>query len=271
MKFLLACYLSLICCAPLAAAELFGTIDAITGSASMAGSSTSLSQDQKVYEGDTINTGSDGEIHIATADGGFVAIRPNSIFKVDEYQANGEDGDKVAMSLLKGALRSITGWIGKHNPSAYRLNTPNAVIGIRGTDHEVTVLEESGDDEAGTYDTVNEGATVISTPQGEAEVSPGKFAFAPRNRASKPFFLATHPNFWARRQLRLEHRILQRKQFLQNNVEQLRNARIKHLLGLRGNKVEHKLKNLFSDDDNKEARRQREEKRRARKEAAQDE
>lgn len=247
------------------ATELFGTVDAISGSATVSdvsGQSVHLQQDQEIFEGSTINTSSDGEIHIVTTDGGIVALRPNSVFKVDEYKADGEDSDKVAMSLLKGALRSITGWIGKHNPAAYRLSTPNAVIGIRGTDHEVTVIEESDDDEAGTYETVNEGATVISNAQGDEEVRPGSFAFAPRNKASRPLFLARHPNFLAKRQLRIEERIKMRKEFFRDRMEELRAKRIKHFKALRGEKVEqHRLNNQDREQRRELRREQREERR----------
>src|SRR5271169_638288 len=113
------------------------------------------------------------------------------------------------------------------------MNTPDITIGIRGTDHEVTVVDK-GDDEPGTYDTVNEGSTVMKTPQGETEVSPGKFAFAPKGRAVAPFFLAQQPRFWARRRLKIEDRIQQRKEFMRGRFEQMREERIKHLQQVRG-------------------------------------
>ena len=225
------------------AATLFGKVDAVSGQATLAdsgGVSTPLTEDKDVFEGETITTANDGEIHISTVDGAILAIRPNTIFRVDEYQADGEDSDKITMSLLVGTLRSITGWIGKHNPAGYRINTPTAVIGIRGTDHEVTVIEESGEDEPGTYDTVSEGATFIATPQGEAEVHPGRFAFAPKYRKSAPGFLATHPNFWTKRRLKIEDRIQKRKDHLRDKLEDLRNERKKLFKARRAEKAEHR-------------------------------
>jgi hypothetical protein len=250
---------------PALAAELFGNVDAISGSATLSdssGQSIRLQQDQQVFEGATINTSSDDEIHIATVDGGIVAIRPNSVFQIDEYIADGEDHDKVSMTLLKGAMRSITGWIGKHHPLAYRLATPNAIIGIRGTDHEVTVIEESEDDEAGTYESVNEGVTVISNTQGDEEVRPGGLAFAPRNKASKPRFLARHPNFLAKRQLRIEERIEKRKQYFRDRMEEFRTERIKQFKALRGDKAEQRRLNNQEREKRRELRREQREERR---------
>jgi len=139
-------------------------------------------------QGDTVSSAHDGEMHIVTEDGGIIALRPDSVFRVDQYRALGGADDTTVMSLLSGAVRSITGWIGKHDHSAYRLSTPTATLGIRGTDHEVAVIDKGNGDEPGTYDTVNEGATVMKTPHGEAEVAPGKFSRLRAGRWRRPFW-----------------------------------------------------------------------------------
>ena len=221
-------------------AELFGTVDAISGEANvsdLAGKSARVSQGLKIYEGQTINTGADGEVHLVTEDAGMIAVRPDTVFRVDEYKAEGSSADKIFMSLIKGSIRSITGWIGKHNTSSYRITTPTATIGIRGTDHETSVREKSGEDEAGTYDNVYEGATTLKTPQGTADVTPGKFAFASRDKPAAPYFLKQQPHFLANRRLKIEERIQQRKGFLHERFEQLRDERIKRLQSVHG---EHK-------------------------------
>ena len=231
MRNILALLALLLVCAAASAAELFGTVDAVSGSASVvdqSGKSTPISVDLKIYEGQTINSDQDGEVHLVTEDGGIIAVRPNTVFRVDEYKAEGNDTDKIFMSLLKGTVRSITGWVGKFNNSAYRITTPTATIGIRGTDHETTVIEKGDGDEAGTYDNVNEGSTEIRTPHGVTAVTPGKFAFAPRGRAVAPFFLAQQPRFLARRTLRIEARIQQRKEFFHSRLGQMRKDRIRH-------------------------------------------
>lgn len=227
----LAVFGALLLCVQLAAAgELFGTVDALSGSASVTGQdgqSAALAVGMRVYEGDTLTSARDGEVHIVTEDGGFVALRPDTVFRIDQYKAEGGDDDKTFMSLLKGAMRSITGWIGKHDNAAYRLTTPTATVGIRGTDHEVVVVDKGDGDEPGTYDTVNEGATVLKTAQGEVEATPGRFAFAPRGRAVAPYFLAQRPRFFALRTLRLEGRIVQRREYLRGRLQQMREERIR--------------------------------------------
>jgi hypothetical protein len=209
-------------CGAASAAELFGTVDAVEGTASLTGENglnTAIATGSKIYVGQSIATGADGEVHIVTADNGLIALRPNSSFRVDRYQARGEASDEISFSLFKGALRSITGWIAKRNPSAYKLNTASATIGIRGTDHETFIVETAnGTDQPGTYNTVYEGMTVVQTAQGNTEVRSGESAFAARTAGHAPALLARRPEFMERRQLRIEHRIQQRKENLRTAI-----------------------------------------------------
>lgn len=219
-------------CNPAHSATLFATVDSLFGSAQVSDDATqpvAVSAGQKIYAGQTVTTSSDGEVHLETEDGGIIAIRPNSVFRVDEYKADGGPDDRIFMSLAKGAMRSITGWIGKYNVSGYRITTPSATIGIRGTDHETTVIGEGGGDEPGTYDMVNEGVTVLKTQYGERDVTPERFAFAPRFRAVAPLYLPHKPNFWAKRQFVIEGLIAPRKELLRDRIKQLRENRIQKL------------------------------------------
>jgi hypothetical protein len=229
MKYWIFILVLLSVCAGAHAAEVYGTVDALSGSATVAGqdgSSAPVTVGLKIREQDTLSTGHDAEVHIVTEDGAIIALRPDTVFRVDEYKAEGGADDKTFVSLLSGALRSITGWIGKNDHAAYRVTTPTATIGVRGTDHEVTVIDKGDGDEPGTYDTVNEGATVMKTAHGEVEGAPGKFVFAPRGRAAAPAVLAQRPRFWAARRLRIEERIQQRKEYFRARHDQMREERI---------------------------------------------
>jgi hypothetical protein len=211
------------------AAELFGTVDAVEGAASLTGengANTAIAIGSKIYVGQSIITGMDGEVHVVTADSGLIALRPNSSFRVNRYQAKGEASDEISFSLFKGALRSITGWIAKRNPSAYKLNTASATIGIRGTDHETFIIETANAaEQPGTYNTVYEGLTVVQTAHGNTEVRPGESAFAARNAGQAPTLLARRPEFMEHRSLRMEQRIEQRKESLSTEIHQRLQAR----------------------------------------------
>jgi hypothetical protein len=165
-----------------------------------------------INEGDNIVTGTDGELHVNMEDGGFIAVRPNTTMRVVQYRAQGDKKDTGVFSLLQGSFRSITGWIGKYNSRSYRIQTPTATIGIRGTDHEPLVIPDgSSEGEAGTYDKVNAGGSYIETPHGKVDVQPGRAAFAPAARLKgkqAPRLLADVPHFFraSRHENLLEHR-----------------------------------------------------------------
>jgi hypothetical protein len=96
-----------------------------------------LQRRSEVLEGDTLVTGGDSEIHIRFEDNAVLALRADSQLKISEYHAasNGEQ-EKVLMELLSGGFRTITGAFGKTDKEAYQIKTPNASIGIRGTNYE---------------------------------------------------------------------------------------------------------------------------------------
>ena len=71
----------------------------------------------------------------------MIALKENSELVIANYQYSGETGEgSVAMELLKGGLRSVTGAI-KSESGDYNLKTPVGSIGIRGTHFEVELCK----------------------------------------------------------------------------------------------------------------------------------
>jgi len=206
-------------------AQVFGTVDAVNGPVSIVsvdGTSAPAVSGQALMVGQTLQTGAAGELHAVTEDGGLLALRPNTTFKMVQYRATQDGTSVIDMSLLRGALRSITGWIGKRNPSGYRVTTSTATIGIRGTDHEVTLVEAgNGRDDAGTYNSVQEGATVMRSERGELHLQAGQHGFSARDAQGAPRLLAQRPEFLGQRALPLEERIAERKEKLGQRVRQM--------------------------------------------------
>jgi hypothetical protein len=179
-----------------------------------------------VYAGEGVTTGHNGEIHLAMEDGGYLAVRPNTSMSVIAYQAFGRDDDQSVLSLITGSFRSITGWIGRHNPRSYQVRTPTATIGVRGTDHEPMVIPDgSKDGEAGTYDKVNEGGTFLqsNTGRGRIEIGRDRTGFTPLRGGSAPRVLAQTPRFY--RSTRNEGRLLRKHEAVQRSIERLRQQR----------------------------------------------
>ncbi len=165
-----------------------GTVDLLSGTVTITtlqGTPRNMTAGMALEVGDTIKTEEESEAHATMLDGAFLAVRANSSIKITGYAANGNTKDSSLIHLLKGSLRTVTGWIGKTRPAAYRVITPTATVGIRGTDHEVIYLSEEDADtpaEAGTHSVVFEGGTTLETPQGQVDVAVGQAAFvAPKS------------------------------------------------------------------------------------------
>ncbi len=149
------------------------------------GSERRLQRRSFVHAGETIVAGSNAFAQIRFSDGGLVSLRSGSEFRIDEYQFKGkEDGsEKATFSLLKGGLRTISGRIGKTHKKNYRMNTPVATIGIRGTHYGARLC--LGDCGAGVQDGwyigVLEGSIVITVGGKEYICDAGEYYFVPLN------------------------------------------------------------------------------------------
>lgn len=146
------------------------------------GQTHSLQKGDAVNEGDTLSSAKNGSAQIKMQDGGFVAVRPDTRMKFDQFVFNGkQDGsEKGFFSLFKGGFRAVTGLIGQMNKQNYRITTPSATIGIRGTDHETFVVTpDSGiKAEVGAYNKVNVGETTLTTNKGTISILANQMGFA---------------------------------------------------------------------------------------------
>lgn len=152
-----------------------GNVDFVTGEASVIsrdGQPRGVARGDRIVEGETLITGNSGEILLATDDSGVLALRPRSRLLIDRYQATGTERDAALLSLLRGSLRTVTGWISKTSPGQWKLSTPTATVGIRGTELETAVVEEGAG--PGTYQQVLSGEVVLSTAAGSLPLSAGQ-------------------------------------------------------------------------------------------------
>jgi hypothetical protein len=113
--------------------------------------------------GARIETGADGHAYFATVDKGFLALRPNSAVRVAEYVAAPSESVRLRIELLHGVARVVSGAAAKARPDRFRLETPTAAIGVRGTDFSVL-----GDAEM-TRVSVRSGGVVVSPLGGECK------------------------------------------------------------------------------------------------------
>ncbi len=105
-----------------------------------------LKRKDVIYEHDVLNTSAGSEGQVVFTDGGLLALREKSSFKINEYHFN-KSGDpsqnKYVANLVKGGFRTITGAISKGHPENYTVSTPVATIGVRGTGYSAYCDEKS--------------------------------------------------------------------------------------------------------------------------------
>jgi hypothetical protein len=92
-----------------------------------------------VYEGDLLVTGATGFLQIRMIDEAFISLRSNSRLKIKGYVYDAKEpkNNRVNLLLEEGVVRSVTGKSGEMNRKRFRLSTPVAAIGVRGTDFTV--------------------------------------------------------------------------------------------------------------------------------------
>ena len=159
------------------------------------GSSRRLAKNDPVCLGETVATQESGAARIKMADEGLVEIRPKSTIKIETFIYEGAN-KKTTIALLNGSSRFVTGNIGKAHPENVLVKTQSAVIGVHGTDHEVTVIlpDGKGANPPGTYDKVNYGVTFIRTAKGEIDVHPTEVGYA-AGTGTAPVLLHEIPDF----------------------------------------------------------------------------
>ena len=135
------------------------------------GQVTPLSLGTQLSEQDRIITGKDAMVILIFSDQARVALRPDSELLIRRYKVDPNGAEtELQLELLRGTVRQISGRAAQKQPERYRLNTPIAAIGVRGTDF----LAKSGEGLVEAY--VHEGAIVVA-PLGGAG-TPGEIPAA---------------------------------------------------------------------------------------------
>jgi hypothetical protein len=99
-----------------------------------------LKQGDLVEVGQTVVTAQRAFVVLQFKDGARVTVRPNSTMIIEEYSYL-EGDDAVELNLVQGGMRVLTGAIAKSDPEAYKVRTPVALMGVRGTEFSVQLLD----------------------------------------------------------------------------------------------------------------------------------
>lgn len=158
------------------------TVQAVVGRVQVerGGRADTVEQQQTLRAGDVIITQAGGSLVLKLDDGALLLVRERARVRLETLVAQ-TSGDQPAQvfRITVGALRFVTGLIGKERPQAIQFITPTATVGIRGTDLDVVVRALADADlMPGTYVKVNTGAIQLTSGGDNLDVAASQAAFA---------------------------------------------------------------------------------------------
>lgn len=113
-----------------------------------------------LFQNEVVETVRDGALLAVFNDGSQLTIGSSTKIKLDRFvYTNEQSKDAMVLTMVKGALRFVTGKIDK---PAFTLKTPQATIGIRGTDFVVQARN------GGTVISVLEGSIFVTFSDGSS-------------------------------------------------------------------------------------------------------
>jgi hypothetical protein len=87
-----------------------------------------------VFETDFLKTGADGRLGITLKDDTRVSLGPASEVHVASFRYAPSQGSMaLVLKFVRDVAGYVSGRIAKLSPDAVRLETPNAIVGVRGT------------------------------------------------------------------------------------------------------------------------------------------
>lgn len=121
-------------------AEPVGTVSHVSGVAKLirvGGGEEQAKFNQPVFEGDVVETSTDGKVRVAFKDQNVLNVAPDSRVTIETQQSDAKVGRrKTLLSLMYGKIRTK---VNKNNTydgasNTFQVRTKSAVAGVRGTD-----------------------------------------------------------------------------------------------------------------------------------------
>lgn len=101
-----------------------------------------LLRGDQVSVGDTIQAADRSFAILQFTDGSKVTIRPKSKVVIEEYSYQEGVEDRARFDVVEGGLRIVTGAMAKHDPDNYIVSTPVALMGVRGTEFSIYLIDD---------------------------------------------------------------------------------------------------------------------------------
>ena len=95
---------------------------------------------QDVYTADALRTGADGRIGVTLKDDTRISLGPTSEVRLERFNyATADGGLGLVLTFVRGVAAYVSGRIAKLSPDSIRLETPAAIVGVRGTSLAIRV------------------------------------------------------------------------------------------------------------------------------------
>jgi hypothetical protein len=122
--------------------DVIGRIKSASGSVTIVrqGGTVAAGAGQPVFQSDLVRTGADGQVGITLKDETRLALGPNTDVRLDQFLYSPGQGQlRFVMRIARGLVAYVSGRIAKLAPDAVRLETPSAILGVRGTQMVIRV------------------------------------------------------------------------------------------------------------------------------------
>jgi hypothetical protein len=95
---------------------------------------------QDVYAADALRTGTNGRIGVTLKDDTRISLGPSSEVRLERFNyASADGGLALVLKIVRGVTAYVSGRIAKLSPDSIRLETPAAIVGVRGTSLAIRV------------------------------------------------------------------------------------------------------------------------------------
>ncbi|MFO1127357.1 MAG: FecR family protein [Rhodospirillales bacterium] len=169
LPYLLLLLLGVLLPAAARAVEPAGTVTRVQGSATATmsnGFARTLYVESTVLVGDRLQTASGARLQIRLSDGATVTLGEDSEMTIEVYGRAEDDGLGV-LKAVSGAFLAASGALAKLGPDRMTIETPSAVLGVRGTEVWGRIRDETSVEVALLSGT----GVVVLTPEGTADMT----------------------------------------------------------------------------------------------------
>lgn len=153
-------------------AHASAVVESMTGE--VRAGNVAMVQGARISSGATVVLGPQAKATLKFDDGMRVVLDRSTTFRITDFShdAASASGDRAVFDLTRGAMRMITGTIGKRSPQALALRMQQATVQVRGTDYMVALVNPAFLQVlAGSIATANGAGTVVFGQRAFGEIA----------------------------------------------------------------------------------------------------